>query len=44
MKEWVCIPAPDEASCLAYVLEARTFVSALARSRKSQLLLFTTPR
>jgi len=30
MKEWVRIPAPDEESCLSYVLEARTFVSALA--------------
>jgi hypothetical protein len=27
MKEWVRIPAPDEESCLAYLLEARTFVS-----------------
>ena len=30
MREWVCIPAPDEESCLSYVLEARTFVAALA--------------
>jgi len=34
MKEWVRIIAPDEESCLAYVLEARTFVSAVAGPRK----------
>ena len=28
MKEWVRIPAPDEESCLSYLLEARTFVAA----------------
>ena len=33
MKEWVQIPAPDEESCLAYVLEARTFVSALTSGK-----------
>lgn len=27
MREWVCIPAPDEQSCLSYLREARTFVS-----------------
>ena len=27
MREWVEIPSPDEESCLAYVLEARTFVA-----------------
>lgn len=26
MREWVRLPAPDEDSCLAYVLEARAFV------------------
>lgn len=31
MKEWVRIPAPDEQSCLSFLLEARTFVSALPR-------------
>lgn len=30
MKEWIRIPAPDEESCLSYVLEARTFVSGVA--------------
>jgi hypothetical protein len=30
MREWVRIPAPDEESCLAFVLEARTFVAAEA--------------
>jgi hypothetical protein len=34
MKEWVRIPAPDEESCLSYLLEARTFVSAGARNRR----------
>ncbi len=34
MKEWVRIPAPDEDSCLSYLLEARTFVSAVARNRR----------
>ncbi|WP_433331146.1 hypothetical protein [Spirillospora sp. CA-294931] len=34
MKEWVQIPAPEEESCLAYLLEARTFVSTI-RSRRS---------
>jgi hypothetical protein len=34
MKEWVRIPAPDEESCLSYLLEARTFVSAVARNRR----------
>jgi len=33
MKEWVRIPAPDEGPCLSYVLEARTFVAAVARNR-----------
>lgn len=28
MKEWVEIPAPDEQSCLSYVVEAREFVAA----------------
>jgi hypothetical protein len=28
MREWVRIPAPDEANCLAYLLEARSFVAA----------------
>lgn len=27
MREWVCVPAPDEESCLDYLLEARTFVT-----------------
>jgi hypothetical protein len=27
MREWVCLPDLDEAACLAYVLEAREFVS-----------------
>ena len=31
MREWVRIPAPDEESCLAYVLEARTFVSSITK-------------
>lgn len=30
MKEWVCIPGPDEEACAAYVLEARTFVRTTA--------------
>ncbi len=34
MREWVRIPAPDEESCLSYLLEARTFVSAVARNRR----------
>jgi hypothetical protein len=34
MREWVQIPAPDEESCLAYVVEARTFVASLAGSRR----------
>lgn len=29
MKEWVTLPAPDHDECLAYVLEARTFVASL---------------
>ncbi|MEJ7630065.1 MAG: hypothetical protein WKF54_10795 [Nocardioidaceae bacterium] len=33
MKEWLRIPAPDEATCLSYLLEARTFVSAVAGNR-----------
>jgi hypothetical protein len=28
MREWVRIAAPDEESCLSYLLEARTFVAA----------------
>ena len=32
MREWVRIPAPDEESCLSYLLEARTFVAAGART------------
>jgi len=35
MKEWVQIPAPDEESCLSYVLEARSFVSAIAANGKA---------
>jgi len=35
MKEWVRIPAPDEDSCLAYLLESRTFVSAIAKRHAS---------
>ena len=27
MKEWVRIAAPDDETCLSYVLESRTFVS-----------------
>jgi hypothetical protein len=34
MMEWDRIPAPDEESCLSYLLEARTFVSAVARNRR----------
>ena len=34
MKEWVRIPTPDEESCLSYLLEARTFVSAVARNQR----------
>ncbi len=34
MKEWVRIPAPDEEACLYYLLEARTFVSAVAENRR----------
>lgn len=34
MKEWVCLPAPDEQSCLSYVLEARTFVSTAGNRRR----------
>ena len=33
MKQWVRIPAPDEESCLSYLLEARTFVAAAAGNR-----------
>jgi hypothetical protein len=33
MKQWVRIPAPDEPSCLSYLLEARAFVSAGAGNR-----------
>lgn len=29
MREWVSIPAPDEESCLAFVLEARAFVGGV---------------
>ncbi len=31
MKEWVRITAPDEKSCLSYLLEARSFVSAVCQ-------------
>jgi hypothetical protein len=34
MKEWVRLPVDGEESCLSYVLEARTFVSTVAGSRK----------
>jgi hypothetical protein len=34
MKEWVRIPSPDEESCLAYLLEARTFVLGEATDRR----------
>lgn len=34
MREWVRITAPDEDSCLSYVLEAREFVSTVARKGK----------
>ncbi|SDX60408.1 hypothetical protein SAMN05661080_00542 [Modestobacter sp. DSM 44400] len=34
MKEWVRIPSPEEESCLSYLLEARTFVSAVAGNRR----------
>ncbi len=34
MKEWVRIPAPDEESCLSYLLEARTFVSSVVTNRR----------
>ncbi len=33
MKEWVRIAAPDEDACVAYLLEARQFVTGGARSR-----------
>jgi len=33
MREWVRLPALDEESCLAYLLEARTFVATVARNR-----------
>ncbi len=33
MKEWVRLPSPDEESCVSYLLEARTFVSAVVRTR-----------
>jgi hypothetical protein len=32
MKEWVCVRPADEATCAAYVDEARAFVAAQARS------------
>ena len=35
MKEWVRIPAPGPASCRAFLLEARTFVAAAARTGNS---------
>ncbi|HEV2088799.1 MAG TPA: hypothetical protein VGR21_10850 [Cryptosporangiaceae bacterium] len=34
MREWVRIPAPDAESCLSYLLEARTFVSAVVGNRR----------
>ena len=35
MREWVVLPAPDEGTCLAYVLEARAFVAGLVGGRRS---------
>lgn len=32
MKEWVSLRPDDEATCAAYVTEARSFVAALAQS------------
>jgi hypothetical protein len=31
MREWVCLPGLDDASCQSYLLEARDFVSKLPR-------------
>jgi hypothetical protein len=33
MREWVRIPAPDEEACLAWLLEARSFVTGTAGPR-----------
>lgn len=30
MRQWICLAPPDEASCTAYLLEAREFVASLA--------------
>jgi hypothetical protein len=30
MREWVCIPAPDEEACLSWLREARAFVTGTA--------------
>ena len=35
MKEWVRIPSPDEQSCRAYLLEARTFVTSALRNPRN---------
>jgi hypothetical protein len=34
MREWVRIPAPDEASCRSHLLEARAFVSSAPQRQR----------